>query len=675
MSYEVETLYALLPAYLRGEDEQLGRQLRADAGAEGAERSAADYAPLRGLIALFAEQFTKLGVDTEQLYDDLFIETCAEWVIPHIGDLVGARLPPDALKDELNPRALVADTISDRRRKGTPGGLERVADAAVASWLAKVTEYWPLLIQSQNLNHLRTKNLASVDLRHIADVREPGRPFDPFAHTIDVRSAADGGRYNIGNMGIDVWRVASQSRRAGRPFRVAARRYTFDPFGRSLPLFVDPDPLVGDERVAARHVPTRLTRRKLHEELPDRYGDDVELFVNGARIAVDDLLGNRNIEVCRLEDDPGVPGGWINAEASLVTRVDPELGRMVLASTFGDDPEVEVTYHYGAALVVGGGSYERDLPVGEAAKTTASADLVTAVLDVRGGGEVVVTDSLTVHELTSIVVDRDATLVLAAANGEVPGVSVAPPESALLVRLFPGAHLIISGFWIHANLSVVKPEVGPATLTLVDTTIVPGRQLSVLGPQIEVRLEQSIVGSVRVASDTKINAVDSVIDATAAGLLAIASNTGASGGALSCRATTIIGRLLVDEAGEISNSLLVARGENPGGAPPVVVRRQQVGCVRHSYVPFHSKTPRRFHCVPAESSDRSTPVFASMAHGAPEYLQLDLRTPLTIRGASDQESEMGALHRVHQRAREIVLADRLEEFLRFGMQAGIHYAS
>ena len=25
----------------------------------------------------------------EQLYDDLFIETCADWVVPYIGDLIG----------------------------------------------------------------------------------------------------------------------------------------------------------------------------------------------------------------------------------------------------------------------------------------------------------------------------------------------------------------------------------------------------------------------------------------------------------------------------------------------------------------------------------------------------------------------------------------------------------
>ena len=29
--------------------------------------------------------------DLEQLYDDQFIETCADWVVPYIGDLIGYR--------------------------------------------------------------------------------------------------------------------------------------------------------------------------------------------------------------------------------------------------------------------------------------------------------------------------------------------------------------------------------------------------------------------------------------------------------------------------------------------------------------------------------------------------------------------------------------------------------
>ena len=45
----------------------------------------------KALLRSSREQVAVLEDDLEQLYDDQFIETCAEWVVPYIGDLVGYR--------------------------------------------------------------------------------------------------------------------------------------------------------------------------------------------------------------------------------------------------------------------------------------------------------------------------------------------------------------------------------------------------------------------------------------------------------------------------------------------------------------------------------------------------------------------------------------------------------
>jgi hypothetical protein len=45
--------------------------------------------PLESLLMLIDEQLAILADDLDQLYDDQFIETCAPWVIPYIGDLIG----------------------------------------------------------------------------------------------------------------------------------------------------------------------------------------------------------------------------------------------------------------------------------------------------------------------------------------------------------------------------------------------------------------------------------------------------------------------------------------------------------------------------------------------------------------------------------------------------------
>src|SRR5262249_50569973 len=73
MAYDVNSLYNLLPAVYR-------------------ERDAALNYPLRGLLGLIGSQAALLDADIAQLYNNLFIETCADWVIPYIGDLVGNNL-------------------------------------------------------------------------------------------------------------------------------------------------------------------------------------------------------------------------------------------------------------------------------------------------------------------------------------------------------------------------------------------------------------------------------------------------------------------------------------------------------------------------------------------------------------------------------------------------------
>ena len=105
MSIDIEKLYALLPAVYRIRDlEQAERmegllsdseladlqQLRATSplSARDAKRLAEledkqRRGPLKALITVIAEQAAVLSDNLDQLYDDFFIETCAEWVVPH----------------------------------------------------------------------------------------------------------------------------------------------------------------------------------------------------------------------------------------------------------------------------------------------------------------------------------------------------------------------------------------------------------------------------------------------------------------------------------------------------------------------------------------------------------------------------------------------------------------
>ena len=188
MNFDVNRLYNLLPALYRVRDAEL-----AAPGNDG---------PLKALLSVIAEQVGVLEEDLEQLYDDQFIETCAEWVVPYIGDLVGARglfVFPNAA---FSQRAQVANTLAYRRRKGTAAVLEQLA-RDVTMWDASVVEYFQLLATTQYMNHIRSSNRATPDLRHWDLLERIDSPFDGVARTPNMRLIEhERGKHNIPNLSL-----------------------------------------------------------------------------------------------------------------------------------------------------------------------------------------------------------------------------------------------------------------------------------------------------------------------------------------------------------------------------------------------------------------------------------------------------------------------------------------
>ena len=88
-------------------------------------------------LALIARELGALEENLEQLYDDQFIETCADWVVPYIGDLIGYRPLHGVAPAIASPRAEVANTIAYRRRKGTALMLEQLRATSPAGRRAR----------------------------------------------------------------------------------------------------------------------------------------------------------------------------------------------------------------------------------------------------------------------------------------------------------------------------------------------------------------------------------------------------------------------------------------------------------------------------------------------------------------------------------------------------------
>ncbi|MEO6320198.1 MAG: hypothetical protein ABIR56_06015, partial [Polaromonas sp.] len=180
-SLGAERLYQLLPAVYRLRDAEQGE-------------------PLRALIGVLAQELEALEENIEQLYDDQFIETCAKWVAPYIGDLIGYRPLHHVSARIGSPRAEVANTIAYRRRKGTALMLEQLAQD-VTDWPAHAVEFFEQLATTQYMKHLRLYAPATARVRDEATLLRVGSPFNRAAHTAEMRRPETGsGRYNIPNI-------------------------------------------------------------------------------------------------------------------------------------------------------------------------------------------------------------------------------------------------------------------------------------------------------------------------------------------------------------------------------------------------------------------------------------------------------------------------------------------
>ena len=692
MSIDAQKLFDLLPAIHRIRDAE-------QAAAEGLARG-----PLEELIGVLAEQLAVADESLEQLYDDLFIETCAEWVVPYIGDLIGYRSLHDVAPGMASARAEVAHTIALRRRKGTALVLEQLA-RDVTGWDARAVEYFQRLCTTQYMNHTRPASLQSPDLRQAEPLEWIGTAFEGASRTVDVRRIESGrGRHNIPNIGLHLWRIQAYPHRESPATRAGVRRYRASPLGHDLPLYNRPRAEDDITHLAEPdNVPWPLSRRRLDTHLARHYGeratagaplDNPEpaliLRVDGAVIERD------QIHVCNLSNEAG---SWAHTPPpNGIYAIDPVLGRIALPADAADPAEVQLTWHEGFSADIGGGEYERGntLPVPPAGVTVVRvpddhATLAAALTALAGDGVIEITDSARYSETLAIDVIADGSVEIRAINGRRPVLDL----GGLTVTGAANSACTLNGLLITgAPLEV--PDAGGnalAQLKLIHCTLVPGialnpngspsqpaapsLQLAIAG--LETDIDRCIVGAIRSHERSELLAIDSLIDATARDGVAFAAMDDAGpGAALSLIACTVVGKVHTAEVGLISNSILFAAlAAADTWAVPVRAARKQVGCVRFSWLPFDAIVPARHRCQPdsAQAAGHIAPRFTSLHYGTPPYGQLTTATPVEIRRGADDESEMGVFHHLYGAQRETNLRIRLAEYLRVGLRAGVFYES
>jgi hypothetical protein len=246
--------------------------------------------------------------------------------------------------------------------------------------------------------------------------------------------------------------------------------------------------------------------------------------------------------------------------------------------------------------------------------------------------------------------------------------------------------LTLAGLLLAGGLDVTTS--GDARLSIADTTLVPGRALTVDGSPahagvaslngaasagtLSVAIARSIVGPLRLPLETPTSTLtltDSIVDGMAGPGLAI------TGFSATIERSTVLGRTELAVLSRASESIFTEL---------VTVRRTQEGCCRFCFIPEGSKAPRAYRCQPGLALqgvtdvglrqailERVLPDFTSRRYLEAGYAQLDSSCALEIREGAEDESEMGVFQFLHQPQREANLRAAVDEYLRFGLEAGL----
>ena len=429
-TYYAERLWQLLPAVYRTADTD----------------SFDTPGPLRELLNRIGGQVAVVRRSIDRLWADQSIETCDDWVIPYIGDLLGTNLVSNL--DARAQRLDVAKTIHYRRRKGTLAVLEELA-LDVTGWPAHVVEGFrrlgrsrhgldpavgpaafpqaspadaAQLLQIEGLTGLLTGGPAGgfADLRSSHGATLAHTAFDESFHAADVRAGRGAlGHFGIPKLLVFLWRLTSFPVVTGTPVAVAGRagHYVFDPTGRQIPLFLPPAPDLGDS--AGFSASTR------EWQVPGPLTNSLETAITDG--GTPPPSARPPYPDSKVPDRYGLGGNW------RLVSIWPGIGSFTATSASPAEP-LTVGYQYGFSSTVGAGPFDRDL-LGDPPAVVGPETVVKggtgldAALAARTTGTVTIGDSSAPDSLTYTTF---------ASVG-----SSAEPIVSLLVRAGPGMRPVL----------------------------------------------------------------------------------------------------------------------------------------------------------------------------------------------------------------------------------------
>ena len=552
-----DRLWRLLPAIYRTQD------VGPSPGSNG---------PLRELVNRIGAQAALVRRSIDRLGENQSIETCDDWAIPYIGDLVATRLV--SCLDAAAQRIDVAKTIYYRRRAGTVGVLEELA-ADIASRDARVVEFFrrmartrhqfdpPLSYQIENPltgpvgftgtsleiaegligAYSNTPAGGFADLRNTYAASNTGSAFDEYFYTADLRAPGQTlGHFNIRNLGVFIWWLQAFPISAATPVSSGAASpcFTFDPTGRDIPLFA-PSQRVAEATAWGEHwvspdeweLPV-LIRETLWNTVPDQlYSED---------------FAPKAFSVGMLA------GGTGAALPPEQLRIHPERGRFSFKAGLPAGT-LAVCYNFGLMGEIGAGGYDNsilpalDITIPDVSATVSSGDVTaldTALSGVAGDAQIQIEDSLTYPNVSqTLTVPVGATVVVSALSEQRPVFrwTGAVPRTWTIVGSDPSSVLVLEGILLQAGQVIlqgtfdsvylrmmtldpgnvyVPPATGPLPnpvpmfASAIDNLPLAPCTLFIEAEITNLSLERCITGPIRTrngGSVTQLTATDSIIQA------------------------------------------------------------------------------------------------------------------------------------------------------------------
>ena len=686
-----DRLYALLPTAVRIRD------------------LASDGQPLRSILSVIAEQVGVVENDIGRLYANWFIETCQEWAVPYIGDLIGYQVLHEggessastskeglALDRILILRQDVGNAVHARRRKGTLGVLPELA-RDVAGWPAIAVEFERLASVTQSLEDLRRARGRLVDVHAQPQLDQIGRPPDVSSRLAELRGDARqsaSGSLPTSGVGLFVprYRSYSVSNCTAAWIRAADDHcFTFSPLADDVALYARQQTGASDGSGVV--LPLALTRDDVVSELYYGEGKSLAIWTAESERAKPRLVPLEAIVPAHLAH-------W---------RQEPEMGKVAVDALRGRlsfpraqvPNRVYVSYHYGFSFEIGAGEYPRAFahPLNEAAR----------IYTVSSGGRE--SHNRLADALASWKADKPARAIIEIEDSEVYdeedlGIELATGQ-ALEIRSASGARPVIRMVDVQAGSSDRVRIGGDATASCVIdglvvsggirltgqlgelvvrcSTLVPGwmparhaerhrhiePSIAIDGSPRSLIVEKSIAGPISIERDEgaprplHFRITDSILDADHRGEAVSSPDAKAANVSMRIGRATIFGRIR-------AHQILLA--ENSIFDNAVTVTDRQHGRFRYCYVAPESLTPPRYECLTGGAG--VDPAFISKRYGDAGYGRLqDAGAQRPLLEGADDRAELGAFHDLFLPQRYANLETRLAEFTPAGVVTTIIFAA